>query len=228
MRYGVYARKIYLCGRISSSIEMIEFRDVTFIYDGKPLIEHFTETIETGEKVVLYGSSGTGKSTLLGAIAGFVRPDNGEIAIDGKIMNGESIQLFRQQIAWVPQEFTLPYNTVREMIDAPFLFRINRQKRPSRHKILKEFEKLGLEEILYEKKASEVSGGQRQRIMIVIARLLGKEYTLVDEPTSALDENSIGSLINYIQNFGSSETVVMVSHDNRFISAFDRKIQIGV
>lgn len=53
---------------------MITFDDVTFIYDGKPLIEHFSYSVKEGEKAVLFGPSGQGKSTLLTSIAGFIRP----------------------------------------------------------------------------------------------------------------------------------------------------------
>lgn len=49
---------------------MVLFKDVTFIYDGKPLMTHFSDEVSSGEKVVVYGASGTGKSTLLSSIAG--------------------------------------------------------------------------------------------------------------------------------------------------------------
>lgn len=53
---------------------MVLFKDVTFIYDGKPLMTHFSDEVSSGEKVVVYGASGTGKSTLLSSIAGLVQP----------------------------------------------------------------------------------------------------------------------------------------------------------
>ena len=64
---------------------MIEFDNITFIYDNKPLMQHFSCCISSGEKVVLYGPSGHGKSTLLASVAGFVLPDKGSIRINGKI-----------------------------------------------------------------------------------------------------------------------------------------------
>ena len=64
---------------------MIEFDNITFIYDNKPLMQHFSCCISSGEKVVLYGPSGHGKSTLLASVAGFVLPDEGSIRINGKI-----------------------------------------------------------------------------------------------------------------------------------------------
>ena len=71
---------------------MIEFDNITFIYDNKPLMQHFSCCISSGEKVVLYGPSGHGKSTLLASVAGFVLPDEGSIRINGKILDSVAIQ----------------------------------------------------------------------------------------------------------------------------------------
>ena len=73
---------------------------------------------------------------------------------------------------------------------------------------------------------SQISDGQRQRIMLMITALLNKKIVLLDEPTSALDPDSISLIIDYIHAMRET-TVVMVSHDTRFIEAFDRKIYIG-
>ena len=182
---------------------MIEFNNITFIYDNKPLMQHFSCCISSGEKVVLYGPSGHGKSTLLASVAGFVLPDEGSIRINGKILDSVAIQQIRRITAWLPQEFTLPFETV-----------------------LNHFARLGLEPELYGKRSIEISGGQRQRIMLMITALLNKKIVLLDEPTSALDPDSISLIIDYIHAMRET-TVVMVSHDTRFIEAFDRKIYIG-
>ena len=213
---------------------MIEFDNITFIYDNKPLMQHFSCCISSGEKVVLYGPSGHGKSTLLASVAGFVLPDEGSIRINGKILDGsENMQvgegldlLVRRITAWLPQEFTLPFETVEELIAAPFRLKINQPSRPTRETILNHFARLGLEPELYEKRSIEISGGQRQRIMLMITALLNKKIVLLDEPTSALDPDSISLIIDYIHAMRET-TVVMVSHDTRFIEAFDRKIYIG-
>lgn len=205
---------------------MIEFDNLTFIYDNKPLMQHFTCCIARGEKAVLYGPSGHGKSTLLASVPGFVRPDEGTIRIDGRTLDASTVQQVRRRIAWLPQEFTLPYDTVKELIEAPFRLRINQAQMPSRETVLHHFELLSLEPELYDKRSIEISGGQRQRIMILMAALLHKEIVLLDEPTSALDPDSIARVIDYIHGWHEA-TVLMVSHDDRFINAFDRKIYIG-
>ena len=150
---------------------MIEFDNITFIYDNKPLMQHFSCCISSGEKVVLYGPSGHGKSTLLASVAGFVLPDEGSIRINGKILDSVAIQQIRRITAWLPQEFTLPFKTVEELIAAPFRLKINQPSRPTKETILNHFARLGLEPELYEKRSIEISGGQRQRIMLMITYL---------------------------------------------------------
>lgn len=205
---------------------MIEFDNLTFIYDNKPLMQHFTCCIARGEKAVLYGPSGHGKSTLLASVPGFVLPDEGTIRIDGRTLDATTVQQVRRRTAWLPQEFTLPYDTIQELVEAPFRLRANQSQKPTRTTVMEHFDRLGLEPELYDKRSIEISGGQRQRIMLMIAALLHKEIVLLDEPTSALDPDSIARVIDYIRSLHEA-TVLMVSHDTRFIDSFDRKIYIG-
>ena len=135
---------------------MIEFDNITFIYDNKPLMQHFSCCISSGEKVVLYGPSGHGKSTLLASVAGFVLPDEGSVRINGKILDSVAIQQIRRITAWLPQEFTLPFETVEELIAAPFRLKINQPSRPTKETILNHFARLGLEPELYEKRSIEI------------------------------------------------------------------------
>lgn len=205
---------------------MVLFKDVTFIYNGKPLMTHFSDVVSSGEKVVVYGASGTGKSTLLSSIAGLVQPDEGEIWVGGQLLAGATVSDIRRLTAWVPQEFTLPYDSVKECVFALFRLWQNRNKIPAEQTVLDTFRLLGLEQEIYTKRLVEISGGQRQRVMIAIAVLLDKPLLLLDEPTSALDPDSIEKLIAFLKSY-KSMTMVAVSHDERFIRAFDRSIKIG-
>ena len=112
------------------------------------------------------------------------------------------------------------------MVSLPFELKVNRSVPFSEERLFMCFDELGLEHELYFKRVNEVSGGQRQRIMLMITALLNKKIVLLDEPTSALDPDSISLIIDYIHAMRET-TVVMVSHDTRFIEAFDRKIYIG-
>ena len=204
---------------------MIQYNNTYFTYDKKPLITGFSLHIKRGEKVVFYGASGGGKSTLVHSLLGFVHPDSGSIAIDGKVVNEENIGYIRSLTAWLPQDISLPATTIRELIDMPFTFQANRHLLPTDNDILRVFDALGLEHELLGKQASDISGGQRQRILLASTTLLHKPILLLDEPTSALDPESVEKTINYLRCL-TDTTMIAISHDNRFIGAFDRKIMI--
>ena len=213
---------------------MIEFNNITFIYDNSPQMQHFSCCISSGEKVVLYGPSGHGKSTLLASVAGFVLPDEGSIRINGKILDSVAIQQIRRITAWLPQEVVLTEKSKTEMMTCRDVVAMGRYPYTNYFgRLTKEDEVIVNESLkkvsaldIAENDFSQISDGQRQRIMLMITALLNKKIVLLDEPTSALDPDSISLIIDYIHAMRET-TVVMVSHDTRFIEAFDRKIYIG-
>ena len=205
---------------------MIQFNNTYFIYDEKPLISGFSVNIARGEKVVIYGPSGSGKSTLVHAILGFVQAEQGEIIVNNLPISPDSINEIRQLTSWLPQDISLPYNSVRDMILAPFEFKANHSRKPSDQEILAEFDKLKLEHNLLEKGITEISGGQKQRILLLTTVLLRKPILLLDEPTSALDAQSVDLVINYLKSL-TDITIIAISHDEKFINTFDRKLLIG-
>ena len=205
---------------------MIQFNNTYFEYDEKPLISGFSVNIARGEKVVIYGPSGSGKSTLVHAILGFVQATQGEIIVNNLPLSPDTITEIRQLTSWLPQDISLPYNTVRDMVLAPFEFKANHLRKPSDQEILAEFDKLGLEHNLLEKGITEISGGQKQRILLLTTVLLRKPILLLDEPTSALDAQSVDLVINYLKSL-TDTTIIAISHDQKLINALDTKIKIG-
>ena len=205
---------------------MIQFNNTYFEYDEKPLISGFSVNIARGEKVVIYGPSGSGKSTLVHAILGFIQATQGEIMVNNLPLSPDTITEIRQLTSWLPQDISLPYNTVRDMVLAPFEFKANHSRKPSDQEILAEFDKLGLEHNLLEKGITEISGGQKQRILLLTTVLLRKPILLLDEPTSALDAQSVDLVINYLK-FLTDTTIIAISHDQKLINALDTKIKIG-
>ena len=205
---------------------MIQFNNTYFEYDEKPLISGFSVNIARGEKVVIYGPSGSGKSTLVHAILGFVQATQGEIMVNNLPLSPDTITEIRQLTSWLPQDISLPYNTVRDMVLAPFEFKANHSRKPSDQEIVAEFDKLGLEHNLLEKGITEISGGQKQRILLLTTVLLRKPILLLDEPTSALDAQSVDLVINYLKSL-TDTTIIAISHDQKLINSLDTKIKIG-
>ncbi|MGL5682787.1 MAG: ATP-binding cassette domain-containing protein [Marinifilaceae bacterium] len=204
---------------------MIQFQDITLQYEGRNLIEALNEHIKIGEKVVIAGPSGSGKSSLLSLITGFIAPSKGEIWLNNQRVDTTSGTNVRDVIAWVPQEFYLPYENALELITVLFQLKVNRkQPFPTDDEITVLLSEVGLSMDYLTKSFKEQSGGERQRILIVVALLLKKPLLLLDEPTSALDADSVKRVITLLKK--QKVTMVAVSHDAQFINSFDRVIYL--
>ena len=150
------------------------------------LFEDFDLTIGDGEFVVLVGPSGCGKSTLLRLIAGLETPDNGEIAIGGRRVDG--LPAGERGVAMVFQTYALyPQMTVAQNIGFPL--RMAGRPRPAiEASVADACELLGLGALM-DRRPAELSGGQRQRVAIGRAIVREPELFLFDEPLSNLDAN---------------------------------------
>ena len=204
---------------------MISFNNCSFIYKDKLLINNLSFNINRGDKYVLYGPSGSGKSTIINAILGFERPNNGDIIVDGRQCNNDNFAYIRSITSYLPQDISLPYTTVKELIYSPFEFKINKHNTPTNQEIFYYFKQLGLNENLLNANINEISGGEKQRILLATTILLKKPILLLDEPTSALDAKSILMTIDILKSL-SGTTMLAISHDEMFTNSFDNKILI--
>ena len=163
----------------------VKLKNVTKVYDGKvTAVSNFSLDIEDKEFVVLLGPSGCGKSTVLRMIAGLEEITEGELYIDGKLMN--QAESSERNIAMVFQNYALfPHMTVYENMDFGLeLRKVPKSKRDSGIKETAEI--LGIEQIL-NTKPKELTAEQRQKAALACA--LGREpkVLLMDEPLSGLD-----------------------------------------
>ena len=201
--------------------DTIEINDLSLHFDGKWLYDGFSMHVGKGEKVTLAGESGTGKTTLVHLVLGFIPFVSGSVKVLDRPLHCENIEYIRSQIAFVPQELHLPLQTARELFYMPFSFRQNRQHRPARPTVERTLDALGLPAAILEKNLDEISGGQKQRIAIASALLLDKPLMILDEPTASLDSKSIGRLVSLVfgENGGS---VLSTSHNQSWTDHSDR------
>lgn len=206
---------------------MLEIDGLNVSYGGEPVVRGFSLTAHDGEVVCLCGDSGCGKTSILKAVLGFVDYE-GSVRIDGKEMTERNMHELRRLMAYVPQEFVMPHETVKEMVGAVVELATNAGAGFSQERLMAEWEKLKLDESLYERKTSELSGGQRQRIMISLVGLLPKRLLLIDEPTSALDAASTRLVSRYIRTLAQERqmSVLAVTHSDVFAAECDFKIQL--
>ena len=169
---------------------MVRFDRVTVQYNENPIIKNISFSVEQHERIVIYGKSGSGKSTILTTIVGAHIPIQGIVYFNKKALSPGIILRVRRAVSFIGQEPALGAETIREALLLPFSYRINRAKIPQKERICETLEKLRLDPEILDRNSSVVSGGEKQRIAIARALLQDKNVFLVDEITSALDTES--------------------------------------
>ncbi|GAB6168289.1 ABC transporter ATP-binding protein [Clostridium carnis] len=195
---------------------MIEFKNVKKSYKNKNILEGFNLKIDEGNLVVLIGSSGCGKTTLLKMINRLIPFTSGEILINGKNINKLDPIKLRRSIGYVIQQTGLfPHMTVKENIE--IIPRLNGKSEEEIEKKTKELLKMvGLDKEEYlNRYPAELSGGQQQRVGVARAFATDPEIILMDEPFSALDPITRAELQEQLFNIQKEykKTIVFVTHD---------------
>ena len=203
----------------------IEFDNVSFVFDGKVVIDSFFQSIPSGEHVAFMGESGAGKSTLLNSIVGLTVPDSGTVNVSGMVVNHTNIARIRALCAWIPQELSLPYGSVEELLVAPYSLKVNKMLKFDKERALSLMEQVGLEGSIFGKRFDTISGGEKQRLVLISALLLDKKILLLDEPTSALDPLSRDKLTTFLKSLENT-TIVAITHDIGFAGQLDRIINL--
>jgi putative ABC transport system ATP-binding protein len=202
---------------------LIEFEKITLEVQQQRLLGGVSLRINAGEKVVLRGASGCGKSSLLKAAVGIVPISAGQVLIDGLTLSAETAAAIRSRIAFIGQEPVLGAETVRAALLLPFTFKAHRHRQPTDEQIFAQLNVLHLSPEIIEKPCVKISGGEKQRIAIARALLLKKTIFLTDEITSALDPESRQAVVE--QLFRPELTLLSVSHDPEWMAACERVIE---
>ena len=196
---------------------MIVLRDVTKTFDARVAVDHVSLVVEPGATGILLGSTGSGKSTVLRLILGLLRPDSGEIAVDGIRVTAETRDDVLRRIGYVVQDGALyPHLTASRNVTLPARADGWAEARTAeRLDVLVEV--VGLERNLLELYPAQLSGGQRQRVGLMRALMLDPPVLLLDEPLGALDPISRAELQGQLTRIFRElrKTVVLVTHDVR-------------
>lgn len=195
---------------------MIEFRNVKKSYKSNIILENFNLNIDSGDLVVLIGSSGCGKTTLLKMINRLIETTSGEILVNGKNIKEEDPIKLRRSIGYVIQQTGLfPHMTVKENIEIiPKL--IGKADGVIEKKTNELLNMVGLDpEQFSDRYPVELSGGQQQRVGVARAFAADAEIILMDEPFSALDPITRTELQEELFNIQREykKTIVFVTHD---------------
>lgn len=183
--------------------------------------------IEKGEKVVIIGPSGGGKSTFLRCLNMLEVPTSGEIWFEGKLVDPKKreINKLRQKMGMVFQHFNLfPHLTILDNITiAPVKLGLM-SKKEAEERARQLLERIGLSDkaLAY---PSQLSGGQKQRIAIIRALAMNPDVLLFDEPTSALDPEMVGEVLELMKELANEGmTMVVVTHEMGFAKEVGSRI----
>ena len=201
---------------------MIEISGLTKHFGGTPVLDGIDLRIEDGERVVVIGPSGTGKSTLLRCLNFLDVPQAGKITIgdvtvDAARARKADILALRRRTAMVFQNYALFANkTAKQNIMEALVTVQKRSKDEAEERALSVLAETGLAEKADSYPAA-LSGGQQQRVGIGRAMALGAELMLFDEPTSALDPEWVGEVLDLMRAVAERrQTMLIVTHEMQF------------
>lgn len=201
----------------------IEFKGITLCFKDKCVLENFSYVIPAKSKVVIIGSVGKGKSTLLKLILKLYSPVSGSILIDGK---------------------NLPYNVIRQNVSyiqqSPMLFNRKLYENiiygtgKSKEDVIQIMNKYNLNDVFGShtldsdvgKGGNNLSGGQKQMVIVLRAILKMSPIILLDEPTTSLNKELKMKMMNLVFDVFKNSTVIMVTHDDEVIPMFSTVLKL--
>lgn len=205
----------------------LNFNSFSYARDQDSILNNIDLKISKGEKIGILGPSGSGKSTLINLLVGLISDFKGTLEIDGKIVDQKTINSWRNQIAYVPQNVFLFDDSLKSniMFGTKNKQDIDLKELLSQVKLNSFIGDRNIDTIQLGERGSKISGGERQRI--ALARALFKKASLIvfDEATNALDkkvEREIFEIIYQLDNI----TIIVISHDTQNLYGCDKMYEI--
>ena len=193
---------------------IIEVRHLTVSYGTRPALLDVSVSIEPDQLVGVIGPNGSGKSTLIKVILGFIRPDVGEVFIDG-----QDVQNAKGRVAYVPQRGAVDWDfpiTVREVALMGRYQQIPWHRSPrkeDRDAALEALEMVRMSDFA-DRQIAQLSGGQQQRVFLARALAQGADILLLDEPFAGVDAATERAILEVLERAKETgKTLVVVHHD---------------
>lgn len=201
-----------------ADVNIIEIENLSKAFGEKVILDNISLNVKTGENLVVFGRSGTGKSVLLKCIIGLLKPDNGNIFIKGqditKVKHKE-LNKIRKHTSFLFQGAALYDSmTVRENLAFHLTRNVKVTEKEAEEKILHTLDLVSLREAI-DKMPSELSGGMKKRIGLARSIITDPEVIFYDEPTTGLDPISSKEISELIRDLQKelNMTSIIVTHD---------------
>jgi ATP-binding cassette subfamily B protein len=193
----------------------VVFKNVSFGYNGKPVLKNVCFTARPGETVAIVGQTGSGKTTLTRLINRIFDTDNGRVLVDGVDVRDWSLESLRSQISTIEQDVFLFSRTLAENVafgcadaDQEAIERAAREAQA--HEFITSFAD-GYETEVGERGVT-LSGGQRQRVAIARAFLTNPRILILDDSTSAIDSATEDQIQRAMRRISSQRTTFIITH----------------
>ena len=206
---------------------MIQIENLSKQFGTKTLFQDFNLTINAGEMVAIIGKSGSGKSTLLN-IMGAIEPyDRGKVCIDdidlGDLKGKHLRNYLKNTVTFIFQNYAMMYD--KTVIDNILLLKDQQADIDKASEALKIVDLEGFEN----RPVDELSGGEQQRVALARALVRDTKVILADEPTGNLDEENEALVYKILKAFSKEgKTVIVATHDLKYLDQFDRVIDLSV
>ena len=210
----------------------IIFKNIGFKFtpDSEEILKNINFKIKKNEFIAIVGKTGSGKTTFLNLLMGLLEPTSGQITVDDRDIYNY-VEKWRSNLGFVPQNINLLDDTLKKNIAYGLADNLI-----SEVKIKKSIELSQLSTFLENNNEQldrsigesgiKISGGQKQRIAIARALYNSPEILIFDEPTSSLDPVTTSKLFDTLKKLNNEKTIILVSHDIRDFSIFDKVYEI--
>jgi ATP-binding cassette subfamily C protein len=218
-------QKEHMGGDLTPALETgISLRNVDFLYDGHPVFSGLDMEIPAHKISTINGPSGSGKTTIIDLVIGLIRPNGGEILIDGVPFEQIDVKAWRRMVGYVPQETVLLHDSILYNVSLG-------DPQISEAQVIDALKKAGAWDFVCEmpeglhtfvgERGGRLSGGQRQRIAIARALINDPRLLILDEATSALDPETEAAIIATLRDLRQQLTILAITHNSGLADAAD-------
>lgn len=209
-------------GALIKSIHKIDIIDATYGYNGNMILEKVNMTFEPSRINIIMGANGTGKTTIIESILGFIEPEVGKILFNGMPIEDYNISALRSRISFISQDIFLFNQTIRDNIT----FSSNLADGETKNKYQWALRAAGVDQLLdahgredsgmLAERGSNFSGGEKQCICLARALFKDHDVLILDEANSNISKDIFKEILEMLNKHKNNKIIIFITHDNTY------------